>query len=350
MSSLPMIPRRVLGEVSANTVNSFSASKPVIAGLSCSTDSTACAPTKPNVSVEGFDRVKHSNDATSLQLQAQKNAHGMSFPKQTDNEMSPTHRSNYRKHADRLRMRLRLAYYKVRVNKQTSSFLDLSCPMAELPRHMADRSDAKPAHDHQDVFADATSVAPNSRSAKLYSAHVDASASIAAIRLQSLPAVMSDAAIRIATGTQKPQLPSRRKKASRSHTPGSVQLRHSHLDAYDAVSSINKRRKTAKRQTKSLSTGLQSAIGGRWGSSTARRNTIATGNITPEANIVTPARKRPSLPSGRKLQTLPSLGADHEVAPGIFSSPLKSALPSSAIKGTPGQIGAARSLLELGGL
>ncbi|KAK7207681.1 hypothetical protein BZA70DRAFT_21835 [Myxozyma melibiosi] len=174
--------------------------------------------------------------------------------------------------------------------------------------------------------------------------------SAATAKLQSYPAVLSESAKKLAAqGDFRPHLP--RKRASGTFI---------HYDATDDKRAGRGKKRMAKRKASEPTISFSRDTMKRTRASTVGDATNArpptAGTFKSTSLIVTPAKKRYSLPvSGAvgKLAEAASLAAAASVnatttSHGQFSSPLKSNIPSSSIKGTPGQLGAARSLLDLG--
>ncbi|KAK9319242.1 hypothetical protein V1517DRAFT_297655 [Lipomyces orientalis] len=270
-------------------------------------------------------------------------------------------RYSCKEHADRLRMRLRLAIYKVKINQTTTPLCDLPLPPSASQREPTTfTSSISPLMSSSHISLDGEAFAGSHtvagmRASSLYNADANVSASIAAMRLQSLPAVMSDAAIRIATGvSNRAQLPRRKKMGSFIHhssLPPSTSVKSaSRATTHSFDTAANRRGNSKKRQGGPKRTRHSGVIAKDIPKKRTRRVTLSETGVCLKDDsviVVTPARKRSSLPD-KRLPAVPKLGTDAEGTSGIFSSPFKSQLPSSAIKGTPGQIGAARSLLELG--
>ncbi|KAK9333587.1 hypothetical protein V1520DRAFT_332180 [Lipomyces starkeyi] len=389
MSASPQVTRRVLGDVSANIMHTphTAINKHVdlyAAAADCSSNARKTGPAPASESkvalegnVEGQDAgrqckitlpsspqqpscgdivVRHPSTTDEIQ-------HGLT-QSQTRRLPSPAsvRRSSCKVHADRLRMRLRLAMYKVRINQTTTPLCDLPLPpSALLSGSTTFTSSILPLMSSSQPpliseILSGTRAITGMRTASLYNADANVSASIAALRLQSLPAVMSDAAIRIATGvSNKPQLPRRKKMGTFIHNSGPPQSAAKFANraasySFDTATSngrwsgrSKKHHRSSKRARisgaimKDVSKKRPSNVSVPDSSGPLQDNSVA---------VVTPARKRSSGPD--KMLVVPKLGAEAEGSSGMFSSPFKSQLPSSAIKGTPGQIGAARSLLELG--
>ncbi|KAK9386080.1 hypothetical protein V1515DRAFT_202137 [Lipomyces mesembrius] len=389
MSASPQVARRVLGDVSANIMHTphTAINKHVdlyAAAVDCSSNTRETGPARGSESkvalggnVEGHAAGRQSkitlpsspqqpssgdivvrHPSTTDEIQHGLTAHSQS---QTRRLASPAaaSRSSCKVHADRLRMRLRLAMYKVRINQTTTPLCDLPLPPPALlsgPTTFTTSILPLMSSSQPPLISEipsGTRAITGMRTASLYNADANVSASIAAARLQSLPAVMSDAAIRIATGiSNKPQLPRRKKMGTFIHNSGAPQSTAGKAAngaasySFDTATS-NGRSKKHHRSSKRAS--VSGAIVKDVSNKRPLHVTVPDISAPWQDNsviVVTPARKRPSRPD--KMLVMPKLGAEAEGSSGIFSSPFKSQIPSSAIKGTPGQIGAARSLLELG--
>ncbi|KAK9353556.1 hypothetical protein V1523DRAFT_410770 [Lipomyces doorenjongii] len=395
MSASPQVARRVLGDVSANIMHAphTAINKHVdlyAAAVDCSSNtrktgsargseskvalgvdvdrhgtcsqSKITLPSSPQQPSSGDIVVRHPSTTDEIQ-------HGLAAHSQSQTQTrrlaSPAaaRSSSCKVHADRLRMRLRLAMYKVRINQTTTPLCDLPLPPSALESGPTTftTSILPPMSSSQapliSEILSGTRAITGMRTASLYNADANVSASIAAVRLQSLPAVMSDAAIRIATGiSNKPQLPRRKKMGTFVHRSGPPQSTGAKAAngaasySFDtAISDGRWRGRSKKHHRSSKRASVSGAIVKDVSKKRPPHVTVPDSSAPWEDNsvvVVTPARKRSSRPD--KILVVPKLGTEAEGSSGIFSSPFKSQLPSSAIKGTPGQIGAARSLLELG--
>ncbi|KAK9366362.1 hypothetical protein V1509DRAFT_630132 [Lipomyces kononenkoae] len=392
MSASPQTARRVLGDVSANimhtphsTVNkTVDLNPPAVGGgpsarkiglarcteskialvsnnshmQEAASQSNNILPSSPQQSSVQDVVTSHASNIDEIQ-------NSLAAPQSPMRELSspaPVRSSNCKMHADRLRMRLRLAMYKVKINQTTTPLCDLPLPsFALLPGSPAFLSSIPPLTSsyRPSLIAEnytGTGTIEGMRTSP-YNADANTRASIAALRLQSLPAVMSDAAIRIATDmTNRPQLPRRKYMGSVTH---SSRPRHSASGksaaravscSLDTATNIGRWRGRSKKHHGGSKRANPSGTIVKDVQKKCARHVTLPDTCTPWKDnsviVVTPARKRSSLPD--KMVVMPKLGTDNEGSSGAFSSPFKSQLPSSAIKGTPGQIGAAKSLLELG--
>ncbi|KAK9371695.1 uncharacterized protein V1513DRAFT_481806 [Lipomyces chichibuensis] len=393
MSTSPQVARRVLGDVSANIMHTphTAINKHVdlyTAAVDCSSNARKTGPARHSESKVALDGNVERQDAgrqskTTLPSSPQQPScgdivvrqpstadeiqRGLTVLSQSQTRRLPSpasvRRSSCKVHADRLRMRLRLAMYKVRINQTTTPLCDLPLPPSALPSGSTKStssilplmSSSQPPLISE--ILSGTRAITGTRTASLYNADANVGAAIAAVRLQSLPAVMSDAAVRIAPGvSNKPQLPRRKKMGTFIHNSGPPQSTSSKSAnraaryLYDTATSNGRRRGRSKKHHRSSKRASDS---GAIVKDVSKKRPIHT-NVPDISGpwqdssviVVTPARKRSSRPD--KMLVVPKLGAEAEGSSGLFSSPFKSQLPSSAIKGTPGQIGAARSLLELG--
>ncbi|KAK9481849.1 hypothetical protein V1527DRAFT_478312 [Lipomyces starkeyi] len=393
MSASSQVTRRVLGDVSANIMHTphTAINKHVdlyAATVDCSSNARKTGPTRASESkvaldgnVEGQDAGRQCKITLPSSPQqpscgdivvrqpstAEEIQRGPTSPSQSQTRRlaSPAsvRRSSCKMHADRLRMRLRLAMYKVRINQTTTPLCDLPLPpSALLSGSTTFTSSILPlmSSSQPPIIGEILSgnrAITGMRTASLYNADANVSASIAALRLQSLPAVMSDAAIRIATGvSNKPQLPRRKKMGTFIHNSGPPQStaakfanRAASYSFDTATSNGHWSGRSKKHHRSSKRARVSGAIVKDVSKKRAPNVSVPDRSGPLQDNsvaVVTPARKRLSCPD--KMLVVPKLGAEAEGSSGMFSSPFKSQLPSSAIKGTPGQIGAARSLLELG--
>ncbi|KAK9460754.1 uncharacterized protein V1516DRAFT_436359 [Lipomyces oligophaga] len=286
-----------------------------------------------------------------------------------------------RQHADTLRMRLRLAYYKIQIDR-------VSTPLSELPLPNRTKDKLEQPEDNEEAYTRSYVASPSA--ARVAGSLTSLSTirdfapltrqpfgprpsepSRAAARLHSLPAVMSEAAIRMASSGDY-NLPSlgksTRPSLSRpisftSNTTRKVILyspikRHGNKQNRSGASrnnseSTNRRRSasshTSTKAAKRISSGRVSKEHRSFSSSadsfTASKGTSTKPRKTGTTEFVTPARKtRSRLSDSQLTQRFRNESSNGQQ----FSSPVKAALPSSAIKGTPNQLGAARSLLDLG--
>ncbi|KAK9454347.1 hypothetical protein V1511DRAFT_488729 [Dipodascopsis uninucleata] len=219
------------------------------------------------------------------------------------------------KYANQLRMRLKLAYFKVRMNQTTTPLTDLKLPLR---------------------------IATSSTSIETFSfLEVQSNRHMEARHTRSLPL----------SGNRSYTCPNSQLVSSQMEKANILRV-HSSSEKYPLSISHKERRRrstSSKRHKRRLNEGndKKSHSGKR-----ARRRTLSTDFIeatnSKSVVMVTPARKLTTLPSGRRISGSAVDYLSSEANNEVLSSPLKSALPSSAIKGTPGQLGAARSLLELG--
>ncbi|KAJ8097608.1 hypothetical protein POJ06DRAFT_35464 [Lipomyces tetrasporus] len=388
MTASSQVARRVLGDVSANIMHSphIAINKPVDilgATVDCSPKGYKTGQAQgfgSKVALDGNVEIQSNIGLPSSPQQRSTQDMDIRHAPETDenphshttsSQSSPrppvdpvARRYSCKEHADRLRMRLRLAIYKVKINQTTTPLGDLPLPPSASQREPTTlTSSISPLMSSSHISLDSETFAGSHtiagmRAASLYNADANVSASIAAMRLQSLPAVMSDAAIRIATGvSNRAQLPRRKKMGSFIHhssVPHSTSVKSASRAAnhsFDTAANNGGRKGNLKKgHGGPKRTRHSGAIAKDFPKKRTRRVTLAESSVCLKDDsviVVTPARKRSSLPD-KRLPAVPKLGADAEGSSGIFSSPYKSQLPSSAIKGTPGQIGAARSLLELG--
>ncbi|KAK9235460.1 hypothetical protein V1525DRAFT_268748 [Lipomyces kononenkoae] len=394
-ASSPQTARRVLGDVSANIMHAShsTVNKPVDlypAAVGCSPidrktglargseskippvsnstevhdESSQCnilpsSPQQPSTQDVATRHASTTDEIQKTQAAPQSPSRELSSP-------ASVRRSNCKVHADRLRMRLRLAMYKVRINQTATPLGDLPLPQfALLSGSSAFASSISPLMSSyqpsltSNAFT-GTGTIEGLRTASVSNAEANTSSSIAAMRLQSLPAAMSDGAIRTATDvSNRPQLPRRKNMASfirssrtrHSATGKSAKSANRAVShSFDMATNIGRWRGHSKKHHSGSKRASFSGTIVKDTSTKRARHVTLPDTCAPwkdnSVTVVTPARKRSSLPD--KMVVVPRLGTDNEGSSGPFSSPFKSQLPSSAIKGTPGQIGAAKSLLELG--
>ncbi|KAK9479079.1 hypothetical protein V1514DRAFT_329145 [Lipomyces japonicus] len=261
--------------------------------------------------------------------------------------------TSLQEHAERLRMRLKLAYYKVQ-NKQTATpFPDLIAPtkpaaIVIVPQSLPATAALPIARSFTHYGGSRSSSNNNINSSSIIrnSDAMKMTATAAAARLHSLPAVMSEAARRIALGL--PAQPSRKRRISTFvHVPNpgvNDKRRRQQRKSYPPTTSMNANSRASKSR-RSTTMPLTSTTTGRSGVTTParkrHRTSSAQHSITHNGNY----QGQGQFNANNNNIIIPVLPAESNNS---FSSPLKAQLPSSAIKGTPGQLGAARSLLELG--
>ncbi|KAK9380017.1 uncharacterized protein V2V93DRAFT_371429 [Kockiozyma suomiensis] len=260
-----------------------------------------------------------------------------------------------RQHADRLRLRLRLAYYKVKHHEVSTPLSELCLrdkpvqkaqTMALLPSsfeklsyhniqqpHIINSSNYANQNAYNGIIHSSNyTYRSHSHNTRSHTVLKPPPISAAAAKLQSVQAVLSETAKKLAAqGDLRPQLPRKRSSGTFIHY---------------AIDADDKRLRRKRKSTERASTNAKRAR------STTSSSIKPTTLPAAASTVVTPARKRYSLPVSGAVSKLAAASASAaavaSAAQNQFSSPLKSNVPSSSVKGTPGQLGAARSLLDLG--